>query len=127
MRDKEGSERRRLDEIEQDLARTTNQFERTNLKYSKLSSELINIRAGIQHLKDLTLFYKIENPAKGDGLEDELANLNTKVRMVYDVVKTDPNYMKYNYKASANAVQAMMKEQPNYKHFRGSIEDEDED
>lgn len=29
--------------------------------------------------------------------------------MIYDVVKTDPNYMKYNFKATANAIQAMMK------------------
>lgn len=47
--------------------------------------------------------------------------------MIYDVVKTDPNYMKYNYKASANAVQAMMKEQTNYKNFRGSVDEDDED
>jgi hypothetical protein len=79
------------------------------LKYSKLSNELINIRAGIQHLKELTAFYKIDNPSKGDSLDDDLLNLNSKVRMIYDLVKTDPNYMKYNYKSSANAVQAMMK------------------
>lgn len=30
---------------------------------------------------------------------------------MYDVVKNDPNYMKHNYKASASAIQAMMKQQ----------------
>lgn len=43
----QGQGRRRLDEIEQDLARATNQFERTNLKYTKLSTSMINITAGV--------------------------------------------------------------------------------
>jgi hypothetical protein len=30
---------------------------------------------------------------------------------MYDVVKNDPNYMKHNYRASANAIQALMSEQ----------------
>lgn len=30
---------------------------------------------------------------------------------MYDVVKNDPNYMKHNYRASANAIQALMNEQ----------------
>ncbi len=47
--------------------------------------------------------------------------------MIYDIVKTDPNYMKYSYKASANAVQAMMKEQAAYKHYQNSVDDEDPD
>ena len=123
----EGKERRRLDEIEEDLTKTTNQFERTNLKCSKLSNELINIKAGIQHLKDLTVFYKIDNASKGESVEDDLITLNTKLRMIYDVVKTDPNYMKYNFKSSANAVQAMMKEQTSYKNFKNSAEEDDED
>jgi K+/H+ antiporter YhaU regulatory subunit KhtT len=55
-----GPERRRLDEIEQDLARTSNQFERMNLKHSKLASSMINITAGIQHLREMTAFYKRE-------------------------------------------------------------------
>jgi hypothetical protein len=60
-------------------------------------------------------------------LEDDLSTLNTKLRMIYEVVKTDPNYMKYNFKASANAVQAMMKEQTSYKNFRNSVDEDDED
>lgn len=127
VRQREGRERRRLDEIEGDLANTTNQFERTNLKYCKLNNELINIRAGVQHLRDLTAFYKIDNPSKGDSLEDHLSTLNTKLRMIYDIVKADPNYMKYSYKASANAVQAMMKEQSAYKNYSNSPDDEDND
>jgi len=30
---------------------------------------------------------------------------------MYDVVKNDPNYMKHNYRASANAIQALMSDQ----------------
>jgi hypothetical protein len=30
---------------------------------------------------------------------------------MYDVVKNDPNYMKHNYRASANAIQAMISDQ----------------
>jgi hypothetical protein len=40
--------------------------------------------------------------------------------MIYEVVKTDPNYIKYQYKGSANIIQAMMKEQINYKIFRNN-------
>lgn len=47
--------------------------------------------------------------------------------MIYDIVKTDPNYMKYSYKASANAVQAMMKEQSTYQHYAHSMDEEDPD
>ena len=44
-------------------------------------------------------------------MEDDLKNLNEKLRRMYDVVKSDPNYMKHNYKANVTAIQALMKEQ----------------
>lgn len=47
--------------------------------------------------------------------------------MIYDVVKTDPNYMKYNFKSSASAVQTMMKDQTSYRNFKNNIDDDDED
>jgi hypothetical protein len=47
--------------------------------------------------------------------------------MIYDVVKTDPNYMKYNFKSSASAVQTMMKEQTSYRNFKNSVDEDDED
>lgn len=51
-------DRRRLDEIEADAASLTNEYERASIKHAKLSGSLINIKAGIQHLKELTSFYK---------------------------------------------------------------------
>ena len=87
---------------------------------------MINITAGVQHLKELTAFYKRESEGSG-SMEDDLKNLNEKLRRMYDVVKSDPNYMKHNYKASANAIQAMMKEQHEYKLYRPNSMDEDEE
>ena len=46
---------------------------------------------------------------------------------MYDVVKSDPNYMKHNYKANASAIQAMMKEQQEYKSYRPNSMEEDEE
>jgi hypothetical protein len=60
-------------------------------------------------------------------VEDDLMNLNTKLRMIYDVVKTDPNYMRYSFKSSANAVQAMMKDQASYNNFKNIVDEDDED
>lgn len=44
---------------------------------------------------------------------------------MYDVVKSDPNYLKHSYRANASAIQAMMKEQNEYKSYRPSNIDED--
>jgi hypothetical protein len=79
---------------------------------------MIDITAGIQHLKELTSFYKIENELQGGSPEDELKNLDNKIRKIYDIIKSDPNYMRYGYKASASAIQAMMKDQSEYKNFK---------
>lgn len=65
-----------MDEIEGDLAKVTNQYERTTIKYNKLSDSLINIKAGKQHLLDLTSFYKRDGESTGNTLEDDLKNLN---------------------------------------------------
>jgi hypothetical protein len=53
-------------------------------------------------------------------LESDLKNLNEKLRRMYDVVKSDSNYMKHSYKATATAIQAMMKEQSEYKNYKAS-------
>jgi len=39
---------------------------------------------------------------------------------MYDTVKIDANYMKHSYKATATAIQAMMKEQSEYKNYKAS-------
>ena len=47
---------------------------------------------------------------------------------MYDVVKSDPNYMKHSYRASAQAIQAMMNEQHDFKNIvANNEEDDDED
>lgn len=79
---------------------------------------MIDITAGIQHLKELTSFYKIENELQGGSAEDELKNLDNKIRKIYDIIKSDPNYLRYGYKATANAIQAMMTEQRGYKNYQ---------
>lgn len=87
---------------------------------------MINITAGIQHLKEMTAFYKREGE-EGSGLEEDLKMLNDKLRRMYDVVKNDPNYMRQNYKASASAIQTLMKEQQEYRSYRPQHFDEDEE
>ena len=66
----------------------------------------------------MTAFYKREGELQGGSMEDDLKNLNEKLRRMYDVVKSDPNYLKHNYRANASAIQAMMKEQQEYKSYR---------
>ena len=125
VREEEGPERRRLDEIEDELAKVTNQFERTNIKYGKLSSSMINIKAGIQHLKELTAFYKGGEESSGT-LEGDLKMLNEKLRRMYDVVKNDPNYMSQNYRANANVIQSRLNE-ARRPFGRSSEDDSDQD
>jgi hypothetical protein len=88
---------------------------------------MINITAGVQHLKELTSFYKREGELTSGTMEDDLKNLNEKLRRMYDVVKSDPNYMKHSYKANVSVIQAMMKEQNEYKNYRPNSLDEEED
>jgi len=49
------------------------------------------------------------------------------LRRIYDVVRNDPNYMKHNYKASANAIQAMMNDQADYRNYNQEGEDSEQD
>lgn len=58
-------------------------------------------------------------------MENDLKNLNEKFRRMYDVVKSDPNYMKHNYKASASAIQAMMRDQNEVKSYKPNSFDDD--
>lgn len=74
----------------------------------------------------MTAFYKREGE-EGTGLEDDLKVLNEKLRRMYDVVKSDPNYMSQNYKASASAIQSLMKEQQEYRNYRRTNFEEDEE
>lgn len=50
--------------------------------------------------------------------------------MIYDVIKSDPNYMKYSFSANAAAIQNMMNVEPSYKNYNknrsNSIDDEEE-
>lgn len=47
---------------------------------------------------------------------------------MYDVVKSDPNYMKHNYKANASVIQALMKQQQETRNYRPTnLDEEDED
>ena len=47
---------------------------------------------------------------------------------MYDVVKSDPNYMKHNYKANVSAIQALMKEQQETRNYKPmSLDEDDED
>jgi hypothetical protein len=70
----------------------------------------------------LTHFYKqpSDSDAQTSTLDSDLKVLNEKLRRMYDVVKTDANYMKHSYKATATAIQAMMKEQSEYKNYKAS-------
>lgn len=70
----------------------------------------------------MTHFYKqaAENDGQTASLESDLKTLNEKLRRMYDVVKSDSNYMKHSYKATATAIQAMMREQSEYKNYKAS-------
>ena len=91
---------------------------------------MINIRAGIQHLKNLTAFYKKEDENENpNDIGEDLKTLNEKLLRLYDVVKNDPQYMKRNYKASANHIQNLMSNKTNneYVPFNRIEEGEDSD
>lgn len=65
------------------------------------------MKAGIAHLKEQTAFYKKEGEASA-SLEDDLKNINEKLRRMYDVVKNDPGYAKNYYKGNASAIRNML-------------------
>jgi hypothetical protein len=44
--------------------------------------------------------------------------------MIYDVVRTDPNYMKNSFKSSVSAIQAIIKEQAGFKNYRKEDQDD---
>lgn len=75
---------------------------------------MINIKAGIEHLKQLTVFYKKEGQNDvNNQAEDDLKILNEKLMRMYDVVKNDPKYMQRNYKPTASNIQGMLNNQIN--------------
>ena len=75
----------------------------------------------------MTAFYKREGE-EGTGMEEDLKVLNDKLRRMYDVVKSDPNYASQNYRASASAIQAMLQEQHEYRGYNPQdIDDEDDE
>lgn len=50
------------------------------------------------------------------------------MRKIYDIIRSDPNYAKYGYRVSASAIQAMLRDQQEYKSYKGSALDaEDEE
>jgi len=53
--------------------------------------------------------------------------LDSKIRKIYDIIKSDPNYMRYNFKASASAIQAMMKDQGDLRSYKQSTIEADEE
>jgi len=103
----------------------SNKYERFNLKHTKLSQSMINITSGVQHLKDLTKYYTIDNQLQGDSLEENLKNLDNKIRKMYDIVKIDPNYMRDNCKVTSTAVKAVMSEQSIYKNYEAHTLEDD--
>lgn len=58
IKENKNPERRRMDQIEGQLTKLNNLLQRVNLKYEKLSSSMINITAGINHLKEMSAFYR---------------------------------------------------------------------
>ncbi len=88
---------------------------------------MIDITAGVQHIKDLTAFYRIQNELEGDSIEDGLKNFENKIRKIYDIIRSDPNYAKYGYRVSANAIQMMLREQQEYKSYKGTALEAEED
>lgn len=88
---------------------------------------MIDVTAGIQHLRELTAFYKIENELQGGSAEEELKNLDNKIRKIYDIIKSDPNYLRYGYKATASAIQAMMKDQSDFRSYKPGAEVEEDE
>lgn len=88
---------------------------------------MINIKAGIEHLKDLTKFYKRESDGPDSkSPEEDLKVLNEKLRRMYDIVKNDPHYMKRSYKASAHMIQDMLDARDNGDKY-GAFDDDDDD
>ena len=49
--------RQQIDEIENNVIISMNKCERIKMKYDRISSVLVNAKAGIEHLSDKLLFY----------------------------------------------------------------------
>ena len=65
---------------------------------------------------------------QNESVEDDLKTLDSKIRRIYDIIKSDPDYMRYGYRATASAIQAMMRDQVQYKNYKNEqIEAEDEE
>ena len=98
-------------------------MERINIKSERLSSQLINVKAGISHLKDQTAFYKKEGEFSS-SLEDDLKNINEKLRRMYDVVKNDPGYAKNYYKSNASAIRNILNDNGKNQEFKNYNDDD---
>jgi len=49
--------RQQIDEIENSVMKATNKCERIKMKYDRISSVLVNAKAGIEHLADKLVFF----------------------------------------------------------------------
>ena len=49
--------RQQIDEIEESVMKATNKCERIKNKYDRISSVLVNAKAGIEHLADKLVFF----------------------------------------------------------------------
>lgn len=86
---------------------------------------MINIKAGVTHLREMTAFYKAEGDIENGTLEDSLKKINDKMSRIYTVVKNDPNCMRQNFDASATAIQNIMAKQYKNRHANSFSQDDD--
>jgi hypothetical protein len=71
---------------------------------------MINITAGVKHLKEITHFYKSDSEPQGNELNDDLSNLESKLGKLYCIVKSDPKYMNIGYRTTVNSIQSFIKD-----------------
>jgi hypothetical protein len=78
---------------------------------------MISIIAGVRHLKDISAFYKTDNENQENSPEDDLRILESKLAKIYDIIKSDPNYAKINYRDTINVIQTIMNGRGLYEGF----------
>lgn len=89
--------RQQIDEIDNSVQNATAKCERIKAKYDRISSVLVNAKAGIEHLADKLVFFILQGKPNisvtDETLVEALAQIVDKLKMIYLVIKNEPNFI----------------------------------
>eukprot|EP01016_Furgasonia_blochmanni_P005904 TRINITY_DN12332_c0_g1_i1.p1 TRINITY_DN12332_c0_g1~~TRINITY_DN12332_c0_g1_i1.p1 ORF type:complete len:536 (+),score=134.05 TRINITY_DN12332_c0_g1_i1:290-1897(+) len=107
----ENMTRKQLDEIENNVNNATNKCERARLKYERISKILVNAKAGVEHLSERLEFFPLVGKPNltvtDETLVECLAQCVEKLRLIYSVVKNDPQFVNDEYKRASQRTLGM--------------------